>query len=525
MDEIIKILQQLLSRKPTPKGGIADSTKGADFIGRRLSKKEIGSNAIIGSRLTDASRFNPFSVRNLGVENRYATMREYSDDLTRKFEETVQFIKTNPDLRLTKAQEDNILYNLGVLRRVDAEKNKLEKGLVEQGKNVDEIFNNRVSTLPDEMLSTEGMLEKFFKNIEELQKKIKKTDDVFDDTPSKERVDRINRLYYGKGYTNDNSSTYRGLGSNFLPKLHEAGVIKLDNKIYENLKAGKHHYGGAMTFAPDPVRIWRYHFGDDVFDKMDNWNYNDGETVFEWLKRNNIEPVKTKGPGSATDYMHPVEIMERLKEENKLFNVYKNPKAESSQGYIQIDDPKRQMERIGFHGENIRFLEDSLKNNSPNDFREYMKTKPRPTEPGTVVPLQEGIISVKSGPEAEGMLKDFLQKSDQLSGANVKPIKEGQTTKIDTLPMRLLKNFNTEFRLEDLTNEGYSKEQAEVLIKAKNKITSGEEINPNEALLRVKEEMADDAGVDVDELDFDFQIEEPEPIDEFAKGGIVGLRI
>jgi hypothetical protein len=26
-------------------------------------------------------------------------------------------------------------------------------------------------------------------------------------------------------------------------------------------------------------------------------------------------------------------------------------------------------------------------------------------------------------------------------------------------------------------------------------------------------------------LDFDFQIEEPEPIDEFAKGGIVGLYI
>jgi hypothetical protein len=44
-------------------------------------------------------------------------------------------------------------------------------------------------------------------------------------------------------------------------------------------------------------------------------------------------------------------------------------------------------------------------------------------------------------------------------------------------------------------------------------------------LLRVKEEMADEAGVDVDELDFDFQIEEPEPIDEFKKGGIVGLYI
>ena len=91
--------------------------------------------------------------------------------------------------------------------------------------------------------------------------------------------------------------------------------------------------------------------------------------------------------------------------------------------------------------------------------------------------------------------------------------------------MRLIKNFNTEFRLVDLTNEGYTKEQAEVLIKAKNILKSGEETNPNEALLRVKEEMADQQGIDVDEVDFDFQLEEPEPIDEFAKGGIVGLYI
>ena len=148
------------------------------------------------------------------------------------------------------------------------------------------------------------------------------------------------------------------------------------------------------------------------------------------------------------------------------------------------------------------------------------------TNDANVIPFNkdEGILAVKSGAEAEGMLKDFLQKSDEISGANVKPIKEGQTTvKKDSLPIRLIKNINTELRLTDLTNEGYSKEQAEVLIKARNKMTSGEEINPNEALLRVKEEMADDAGVDVDELDFDFEIEEPEPIDEFAEGGRVNF--
>ena len=186
------------------------------------------------------------------------------------------------------------------------------------------------------------------------------------------------------------------------------------------------------------------------------------------------------------------------------------------------------MERITYHGENVQALENTLQKSDPDSYKEYYRTNKAVQEGAQVIPFKkdEGILAVKSGAEAEGMLKDFLQKSDQLSGANVKPIKEGQTpTKLDTLPMRLIKNFNTDYRLKDLLNEGYSKEQADVLIKAKNKITSGEEINPNEALLRVKEEMADEAGVDVDELDFDFQIEEPEPIDEFKKGGIVGLYI
>ena len=68
----------------------------------------------------------------------------------------------------------------------------------------------------------------------------------------------------------------------------------------------------------------------------------------------------------------------------------------------------------------------------------------------------------------------------------------------------------------------HGNQQADVLVRAKEKLKSGEEANPNEALLRVQEEMADDAGVDVDELGFDFEIDEPE---KFAQGGIVGLHI
>ena len=528
MDDLIKLLMELANRKPKPKGGgITESSKGVEFIGRKLTKEEAGDYALINSKMTDASRFVPFSIRNVGRDKRYMYIKDFADDFEKKFEQVITFLKDNPDIRLSQGQKDNILYNLGVYRRTVAEKNKLEKGIIEQGKKPEDIYKASDEDRPIEEMSFQGALEKIMKTIDEFKSKVKETEDIFSTEVSPQRQDRIKRLYYGKAY-GSNSAEARGLGSFNLPKLHEAGIIKLDDTIYKNLKQGAHHYGGALTNSPDPVRIWRKHFGEDIFEKMKNWDYQNNESVFDWLKRNNIQPILKEGPKSATDYLHPVELRQYLDDELEVFNAYKNPKAESSKDYFMIDDPAQQMDRIQFHGENIRFLEDSLQRLDPDSFREYARTKTQVENP-TVIPFKQGegleSLTVLSGDDATNMLGKFLEKADQVSGDNVKSLVEGQTKKLDELPMRLIKNFNTEFRLKDLLNEGYSKEQAEVLIKAKNILKSGEELNPNEALLRVKEEMADELGIDVDDVDFDFQIEEPEPIDEFAKGGRVGLRI
>ena len=335
----------------------------------------------------------------------------------------------------------------------------------------------------------------------------------------------MKRLYDGEGYDRPNSSLYRGYGSYFLPKLHEAGIIKLDDQIYNNLKEGQHHWGGADFFAPDPVRIWRKHFGNQVFQKLDNFD-PDNEDILNWIKRNNIEPIQKDGPKNALEYMTPTEVQQRLTDELSAFEKYKNPEALGEDAnFYYADKPTQRMERITYHGENINELEKALQTIDPDGYKEYYKTTKasKQVPESSVIPMKKDETVVLSGKDAEGILKGFLQKSDQVSGENVKPLVEGQTTKLDDLPMRLIKNFNTEFRLKDLTNEGYSKEQAEVLIKAKNILKSGEETNPNEALLRVKEEMADQQGIDVYEVDFDFQLEEPEPIDEFAKGGRVNF--
>jgi len=529
MDDIIKILQELMSKKPAPKGGIADTVAGVEFIGKKLSKEQIGDFTIIGSKLTDASRFRPFDVRNVGRDNRYMYMRDYADELQSNFEKTLRFIQDNPDIRLTQAQKDNVFYNLGVYRRVNAEKNKLEKGYIDEGKNPDEIYKKTDDERPIEELPFVRVLERANKTIEEFQKKVKETEDIFK-SPSADELSagqiRYNKLYNGPGYESGNSSLYRGYGSSFLPRLHEKGIIKLDDEIYQNLKQGKHHWGGADFFAPDPIRIWRKHFGDDVFKKLDNFD-PDNEDIFQWASRNNVQPVNKVGPKNALEYMNSTEIGQRLADEAELLNKYKNPSSQGDNAkYYYADKPDQRMERITYHGENIQGYEQALQKMDPDAYNKYAAEFRQKTNDANVIPFNKDQTVVLSGKDAEGVLNSFLQKADQISGKNVKPLVEGQTTvKKDSLPIRLIKNINTELRLTDLTNEGYSKEQAEVLIKARNKMTSGEEINPNEALLRVKEEMADDAGVDVDELDFDFEIEEPEPIDEFAKGGIVGLYI
>ena len=377
MDDIIKLLQQLIESGPKPKGGIASSQEGVEFLGKALSKEQQGNLTVVGSRLTDASRFKPFSVANIGRDKRYRYIFEYEQDLAGEFNRTIQFLKDNPDIRLSQTQKDNIIYNLGVYRRVSAEKNKLEKGIISEGKKPEEVYAGQIDEAATDELSFKASLDKLLKQNEKLKKATKELEESF--KPQKitnEQELRLKRLYDGPGYDRPGSDLYRGYGSFFLQKIHDKGIIKLDDKIYDNLKEGRHHHGGANFFAPDPVRIWRKHFGNDVFEKLDNFD-PDNEDIFQWLERNKIEPIQKEGPKDALEYMTPTEIQQNLSDELEAFTAYKNPTDEASRDYMFIDNPKVRMDRIVYHGENINRFEKALQTLDPDSFREYARTKPK----------------------------------------------------------------------------------------------------------------------------------------------------
>ena len=377
MDDIIKLLQQLIESGPKPKSGIASSREGVEFLGKALSKEQQGNLTVVGSRLTDASRFKPFSVANIGRDKRYRYIFEYEQDLAGEFNRTIQFLKDNPDIRLSQTQKDNIIYNLGVYRRVSAEKNKLEKGIISEGKKPEEVYAGQIDEAAIDELSFKASLDKLLKQNEKLKKATKELEESFkpQKITDKQKI-RLKRLYDGPGYDRPGSDLYRGYGSFFLQKIHDKGIIKLDDKIYDNLKEGRHHHGGANFFAPDPVRIWRKHFGNDVFEKLDNFD-PDNEDIFQWLERNKIEPIQKEGPKDALEYMTPTEIQQNLSDELEAFTAYKNPTDEASRDYMFIDNPKVRMDRIVYHGENINRFEKALQTLDPDSFREYARTKPK----------------------------------------------------------------------------------------------------------------------------------------------------
>lgn len=429
MDELLKLLKQLLEREPTPKGGIANTPAGINFIGRKLTKEERGADMILSSKLTDASRFKPFAIQNIGRDERYRKINEYYGDLQKAFEKSINFLKQNPDIRITSEIRDNVLYNLGVLRRVQDEKQKLEIGILSENKTLASILKpqkDKITEIAESIYNMESIAamkemnnviarQGKYKNLtdDEVEKIYEATinrtsgradyedpffkgdvEDQFDIEAFAKQLEKskkdsdhrakMKRLYEGPGYDRPNSANYRGYGSFFLPRLHEKGIINLDEKIYKNLVKGAHHYGGGEFFAPDPIRIWRKHFGNDVFEKLDNFDPKN-EDIFKWLERNNVQPILKQGPEDALEYQTTGELLETLGEDLDAFGRYKNPKGQG--GFFEEASAEQRLERLGYHGENIQRREAALQKIDPDAFREYSSTKPR--FEGKILPLKE----------------------------------------------------------------------------------------------------------------------------------------
>jgi len=393
MDEIIKLLMNMgktkeealeFVGKEMPAGGIDDV--GSNII-KPITKKVAGDYPLIGSRITDPTQqgqFGKYFIQTLDPKDRYNLIRQSIDDQKENWQKTFEFIRTG-GYKLSALQKQNLNHNLGVLQRSKIVLTDITKGLESQKIDVEDLYSSFVKNkrfLGNEStgLSTEGndileYINKSKEKIEDLTKTGAKQEEILSQQ-KKDNDARMKRLYNGRAYEK-NDGNYRALGGYHLPKLHEAGIINLDPKIYEAIKKGEYHHGGAEFFAPDPNRVLQYHFGTKIFDDLDDAIDKaamDGEIalkgpdgMIKFLTDNDYLPFKKDGPANALDYLNDVEKLERIKELN---SATKTIKLGQSNFY---KTPDQIMDRVMQNANDKKLYLESFKRTHPGKFKLYQK--------------------------------------------------------------------------------------------------------------------------------------------------------
>ena len=533
-DELSKLINKYISRNKSKEGVVGIFTK-----------KQIGNYPAVGMRMTNPLNRRDLALSEMTRNRQYFLFKNYEKDVLKDIIKVLEHVDKN-NIKLGGELLKNLEYNFSTVKMLRKYNLKSEGIIRSGGSTPSKVLKEEAGAGPGEGIrSLRGSAQDLQSSIDEI---MKLADELKPETIAKKeaaekaiRQEEFKKLYHGRAY-DGRSDQYRGL-SYQLAKLHEAGIIKLDDEIYKGIKESKYHWGGAEFHTPDPNRVWRYHFGDGIFDKFDEVLAKGDDTFVgpkameTWMKKEGIKPINVKGHKNALDYMDEVELLQNIKNNDASITRYKSGKDHFWSG--MENEKENVMQSIMGLAEQNKKLLDIFKIKSPKNYDNYIKTKSQKPEKTLTESLEEGDFEVIS--EGDEGYKEISEKLGITAkpGDNLKlddnvikgPWKGSSTTtapgttnisggtKKDSMPIRLMKNYEKDLDVDELIAEGYSSEQAEILFRAREKMKLGEEMNPNEALLRVREEYADAKGIDVEDLDIDFEIEDPEP---FAQGGRVG---
>ena len=450
MDEIIRLLLSMgktkeevaeFIGKEMPTGGINKTTN----IIKPITRTAAGDYPLLGSRITDPTKtgqYGRYNIQALDSKDRYALVRQSIEDQKLNWEKTLKFIREG-GYTLSDLQKQNLNFNLGVLQRSKVVLNDLTKGLKSDGVNVEEIYqtfvkNKRFLGNENTGLSAEAneiikQLSKTEEAAKDLIKTTKKQDEILKEQKAANDK-RMKRLYEGRAYEG-NEGMYRTLAGYHLPKLHDAGIIKLDPKIYEAIKKGEYHHGGADFFAPDPNRVLQYHFGTKIFDDIDDViqktqhlnevPFKGSNGMIDFLKKNDYLPFKKDGPKNSLDYMTDGEKLERVKELDEGTELIK--KGDSP----FFKTPDAIMGRVMENANDKKAYLESFKRTHPEKYKLYEKKQSK--EPFFGVDIgQDDIFSDLAGITYPKKKADVIKMKPKPKEEAVENVLDLSGKKIDT---------------------------------------------------------------------------------------------
>ena len=360
------------------------------------------------------------------------------------------------------------------------------------------------------------------------------------------RKNILKREHEGKGFAGGvfgarNDGFFRAIVRPFLLDQHEKGIIKIADNTLESLKNADDLKGGGDFMSADPVRVFRQHYGDDAFDLIpDQEAFGWGPTGYGPTNQERIDvlekvigkPIMKVGPDNPGGYLTKGEYQAKMDHQDEVLGYIRN-----KEGRFGSMSDKELAEEIA----ETKRVKDTLKVAMDIDYPRGGKTTDLTPEVSGIDDTLKSDFEVISGESKKG--KEIAEKLGitakpgfpvtETGKADLKSVvtKEGFTDpfpgkktpkkKIDRPSIRLIKNFDQDLTDEGLALEGYNLQEIGILQRAR-QVMKDEGQNPDDALTWVRGEMADDAGVDIEEFMPDFDWGDFPGKDSFAQGGGVG---
>ena len=300
------------------------------------TRKERGELNFINSKISNPLKSN-LVLQGLDgtTESLYSTFRREKEFIKQGMIDQMNIAQKN-NFAISRKDLDNIIYNLKIYKQLDDKVNQLGDNLIDAGKEPEKIYEDFISNflnrkksgnealekrLDEEYIKDQGIFKTMNESLEKMEKAIKEIEDMKSGKAKANNETRVKNLYQGKGYGPD-EAMYRSLTRQFLKDEIEAGTISVRPRIYDAMKKGNHPF-------IDPIKVFRYHYGDDAFDIIGNYideNAFSSSGIrypnrFEFRKRG-IVPKNKNAPGNTYEhYSLPGEIDQQIADVDKVIKT------------------------------------------------------------------------------------------------------------------------------------------------------------------------------------------------------------